>query len=448
MAVMAAAGNSPAIGTACTREGLTTGGGPGLTLVCRKKGARLTWQRSAGSGGVRPSTRTALPAGSYDKAAAAELTGGMCSGVGSTTIVPPMRLDQVSSIVPYGGMIGGHVTSIDHQYYNGLDSHALRDTYDVVSPVRGRIVSITHRGDKVNTPPHSVNVPSSDEYRIVISSSCSFLTYVDLVTSLDTSVKSKLPARWSPRSSGGVDIPVAQRQVIGHIGGQTLDFAVWDLSQRPLAGLTVRVAYDNAEAWKVFTSPPSRYFAAGVKAAAVAKYVRIAAPIDGKIDYDQNGKLIGTWFKKGTNGYSGGTSGGREGYWAGHLAIAPNFVDPSVYVVSLGSYAGAGDAQQFGIAGNAPDPATVSVATGLVKFELVQQEIRTADGDIWQGQLATGLHAVNNSFVSGVVLLQLLAPHELKVEVFPGKTAAEVSAFDSNASIYTRGDDAHPVAHH
>src|SRR6476646_9843892 len=45
-----------------------------------------------------------LPAGNYDNAAALQLTGGggQCSGVGSKTIIPPMKLDQIGSIQPYG----------------------------------------------------------------------------------------------------------------------------------------------------------------------------------------------------------------------------------------------------------------------------------------------------------------------------------------------------------
>ncbi len=393
---------------------------------------------------AKPVSSGAVAKQGYDLKASQGLTGGNCSGTGSAPIIAPMKLDQVGSIQPYGLMVGGHVTPVDHQYYTGPDPRALRDTYDVLVPVDGTIVSIQHRGDKTNTPLHSVDVPSSDEYRLVIAHSCSFLVYVDLVTSLDDSLKAKLPAGWSPQTigNGSLNIPVKQGEVIGHIGGQTLDFAVWDLTKAPLPGLLSRASYDSAEPWKVFTVAPSNYFADSIKAQVLAKYVRTVEPIDGKIDYDQDGKLIGNWFQVGTNGYEGGKSKGVPAYYASHIAIAPNFIDPSVLVVSLGSYSKSGDAEQFGIKGNAPDPATINVASGLVKYELVQQEIDNPDGTVWQGATSQGVKIVNRSQVKGVVLFQLLEDRKLKMEVFPDKTAAQVSGFDGQAVFFDRGDGA------
>ncbi len=381
---------------------------------------------------------------SYDQQAAQNLSHGNCAGSGSGTIIPPMKLDQINSIQPYGLMVGGHVTPVDHQYYIGTDPKALRDTYDVVVPIDGRIVSIEHRGSQVNTPLHSVDVPSSDEYRIVIAHSCSFMTYVDLVTSLDDSLKAKLPVGWTPQTLGnsGLNIPVKQGDVIGHIGGQTLDFAVWDLTQKPLPGLLLRPAYDSAEPWKVFTAPPSKFFASSIKQQVLAKYIRTAEPIDGKIDYDQAGKLVGSWFQTDTNGYEGGKNKGVQNYWAGHLAIAPNYIDPKIYVVSIGSFASRGDAEQFGIRGYAPDPSTITQASGPVKYELVQQELQNPDGTLWQGAFQKDIKVVNNTSVKGVILLQLVSDSKLRVEVFPGKTAAQVSGFSDKALNYDRGEGA------
>src|SRR5579859_2085720 len=122
-----------------------------------------------------------------------------------------MPINQIGFVLPYGLVVGGHVTPVDHQYYNGLDPHALRDTYDVIAPADGTLVDIEHRGNNTNTPPHTVDVPSSDEYRLVMAHTCSFLTYVDLVTSLDNNIKSKLPTGWTPgRNNSGVNIPITK----------------------------------------------------------------------------------------------------------------------------------------------------------------------------------------------------------------------------------------------
>jgi hypothetical protein len=136
----------------------------------------------------------------YDKVASNMLTNGHCSGAGPVKIGPPMPLAQTSFILPYGLVIGGHVTPIDHQYYNGLNVHALRDSYDVIAPADGTIIGVAHRGDRLNTPSGTADIPSSDEYRLTIVHTCSFITVLDLQTSLSDNIKSKLPANWRPNA--------------------------------------------------------------------------------------------------------------------------------------------------------------------------------------------------------------------------------------------------------
>ncbi len=404
--------------------------------------------------GNLPSKNAAGQTVTYDKQASVQLTSGKCEGVGSVPITAPMPIAQIGSIQPYGLMVGGHVTPVDHQYYIGLDGRALRDTYDVVAPADGWLVAIQHRGDKYNTPAHTVDVPSSDEYRLVFSHTCSFLTYVDLVTSLSDQVKAAMPG-YDPRTGNGFKpFKVTKGEIIGHIGGQTLDFAVWDLSQTPLPFIA-RNAYDNAESWKVFTAPTTKYLDPAIKDAVVAKYIRTADPVDGLVCYDQDGKLVGTWFAAGTNGYLGATAQGpNPGYWRGHLSFAPNYIDPSAWMVSIGNYPGVipgastdpnaknANAQQFGIKGNGPDPTTITPSSGMVKYELVQQELTTPDGQRWMGDFAHGVKAENAPTVRGTLLVQMTGKRELKVEVFPDKLAAEVSGFDSGAKTYNRGEDA------
>lgn len=384
----------------------------------------------------------------YDQKASRELTGGNCSGAGSVQIGSPMAIDQIGYIQPYGLVIGGHVTPIDHQYYTGLDMNALRDTYDVLAPADGKIVNISHRGDKTNTPPHTTNKPSSDEYRLVFVHTCSFLTYEDLVTSLTPEIIAKLPGGHTLSGSDNVnvDIPVKKGEVIGHIGGQTLDFAVWDLSKK-LTGFVNPSSYD-AESWKIFTAPTSDYLDSASKSKVLAKYLRTAAPIDGKIDYDVDGKLIGNWFLQGSGGYHGANNHDKF-YWSGHLSIAPDYLDPSAYIASIGnygSYAGAtinggdgSDAAQFLIKAASPNPKDLGVGQ-LAKYELVQKVYELPDGTFWNiNYFATGAKATaGRGSVTATIAAQLTDKRTLKFEVFPGKTADQVPGFDSTAKTYTR----------
>ena len=406
------------------------------------------WRVFKNNGSSLPSISSNGSKVTYDKQASEQLTSGKCTGAGSVSIGPPMPVNQTSFILPYGMVVGGHVTPIDHQYYNGLDPHALRDTYDVIAPANGTIVDIEHRGSKTNTPPHSVDIPSSDEYRIVMAHTCSFLTYVDLVTSLDNNVKSKLPAGWQPNgSNSGVNVPITKGEVIGHIGGQTLDFAVWDLS-KPLKGFVNPADY-TAEGWKQFTAPTSNYLDPAIKSAVTAKYVRTATPIDGQVAYDIDGKLIGNWFLTGSGGYHA-SSNTATNYWVGHLSIAPDGIDPSVYIASIGnysSYPGQQDMDSSGaiqllIKSATPDPATVGVSTGPVKYELVQKNYVLPNGQSWDNsELQLGVKVMPppaNDQIIATIMAQVTATRSLKFEAFPGKTAAQVTGFDAGAKTYSR----------
>ncbi len=396
----------------------------------------------------------------YDQTASRMLTNGHCSGAGPVKLGPFMPLDQVGFILPYGLVIGGHVTPIDHQYYNGLDVHALRDAYDVIAPADGTLTAIEHRGSRINTPSHTNDVPSSDEYRLTIVHTCSFITTLDLQTSLSDEIKKQLPANWDPNKGWNGEIKVNKGEVLGKIGGQTLDIFVWDLS-RKLTGFVSYNAY-NSDQWKPFTAPTSEYLDPAVKSQITAKYVRTAKPIDGQIDYDIDGKLIGNWFQVGTNGYMGGTRPGDvQNYWKGHLSIAPDFIDPTQVNFSIGNYysfkgasgsdqdnaskenSGAG---QFMAKEGSPDPTKIGQSSGLTKYELVDKSYVLPNGQPWDNSsFATGIRAKGSSQVQATVLVQLVGQRSLKFEVFPGKTASQVGSFDDQAVMYDRGQDAKPA---
>lgn len=390
----------------------------------------------------------------YDQEVSRQLTDGHCNGAGPVSIGPPMPLDQVSFILPYGLVTGGHVTPVDHQYYNGLLANkALRDTYDVIAPADGTLISIQHRGMNVNTPPHTVNNPSSDEYRLTIVHTCSFITTLDLQTGLSDNIKAQLPKDFDPVKGWSGQIKVTKGELLGHIGGQTLDFFVWDLSHK-LTGFINPDQYTKAEDWKLFTAPVSEYYDKSIKDQVIAKYVRTAEPIDGKIDYDIDGKLIGNWFLQGSGGYPGKTGRPDPNYFVGHLSFAPDFIDPSVFNISIGNYgtykpptASNQDfasvensgAAQFMTLANAPDPAKVGQPTGLVKYELVQKQYLKPDGSQWDNSsFVRGLKAAPLGGVQATALVQLTDKRTLKFEIFRGLKATQVQGFDSGAQTYVR----------
>ncbi|HEV2403694.1 MAG TPA: hypothetical protein VGS08_05860 [Candidatus Saccharimonadales bacterium] len=369
-----------------------------------------------------------------DKAIAAgkSLSGGHCNGSGETTFTHlPMNAPDFSILIPYGVTVGGHVTPVDHQYFSPTIFNSPKDTYPVYTMADSQITGI-----EVHPPENG----SNGRIRLVFTVSCTFLYYYDLVTSVEPGI-----------DAAHLPITVKAGQLIGHIGGQTLDFAVWN-TKKPLSGFINPASYDG-EPWKIYTADPFPYYRADLRQILESKDPRVADPIAGKIDYDIDGKLIGNWFLQGSGGYHA-PNNTAQFYWNGHLSIAPDLYDPSATVISVGNYnsyplsgpnldtsSGDGsDARQYFAKAGSPDPAKVGQSDGIVKIELVMRNWLTPSGSRWDSMsYVTGPKADDNSNqIVGTVLAQLTGHRILKFEVFRGKTAAQVSGFDGEAKIYTR----------
>ena len=332
---------------------------------------------------------------------------------------PPVNLDNVGFIMPLGCMIGNHVTPIDHQYYYAPDFMGPQEiVIDVYSPAAGTITGIQHMGSFD---------PSMDDYRLVIQ-------HTDTISSIYIHVDnlSEKVAAFAPPAgeSVSVNISVFAGEIIGDYSG-SVDFNVVD-EDVILTGFIVPESYES-ESWKIHTPDPFDYFNESIQSQLVEKSLRTAEPIGGKIDYDIDGRLVGNWFQEGTNGYAGLDT---ANYWVGHLAMAYDSIDPEHIIASFGDYSG--QPLQFGVKGNMPDPADVSVATGPVKYELVSYDYY--DGaEVWdRASLIKGLKVKNYVNVQGVVLFQLIDDRLLKVEIFPNKVANEVTDFTENVLIYVR----------
>jgi hypothetical protein len=381
-----------------------------------------------------PSKILTSNASSDEKAimAGKNLSSGQCSGSGETTFTHlPMDAADFSLLVPYGVTVGGHVTPVDHQYFSPADFHSAKDKYPVYAMADAKITGI-----EVHPPENG----SNGRIRMVFMVSCTFFYYYDLVTSVEPGI-----------DAAHLPISVKAGQLIGHIGGQTLDFAVWN-TKKPLSGFINPASYDG-EAWKIYTADPFPYYSADLRQIVESKDPRQADPIAGKIDYDIDGRLIGNWFLEGSGGYSGTSQGKDPNYSEGHLSIAPDLYDPSVTVVSVGNWgkypkygrdldtsnSDSSAARQYFAKAGSLDPAKVSKDNGMVKFEVAQRRWLTPDGALWDNMhYVKGPKGDTSGIVIGTVLAQLTEPGKLKFEVFPGKTADQVNGFTSNAKTYTR----------
>ena len=357
-----------------------------------------------------------------------------CSGAGTVMFgTSPMDPKDVGMILPYGGMVGAHVTPIDHMYFSPIVFNSPRDTYEVRAMGNGIVTAISRRTKEVDDK--NIGVIKPEEYQLKFWHTCDFASYFDLVTSLSPKFKAEFDAHVQQGDWASVAIKVQEGELIGRIGGQTLDFAVYDYT-KILPGFIVPEHY-LGESWKLHVVNPFPYFKEPVRTQLLALNPRQVEPREGKIDYDIDGKLVGTWFKKGNNGF-GETGGVNSVPWRAHLSFVYDYMDPSALAISIGDYGG--ESAQFGVKGNSPDPATIDVNFGLHKYELTFIEYyRSLSGENWDRMhVYTDIKARPQSNVQGVVLVQMLETRKIKFEAFPGKTAEQVSGFDEKAQIYER----------
>lgn len=345
-----------------------------------------------------------------------------CTGERITFEYPPVDLDRTEYVTPLGLMTGSHVTPVDHVYFQNFKE----PEWDIAvySPAAGTIIDIQHMQETMSDGPGQ----TIDDYRLVIEHTCTISSIFIHVGQLSPRIAEVAP------SGGGfarVNLPVEAGEVIGSFR-KNVDYNVVDLDVT-LEGLLVPAHYEQ-EPWKIHTPDPFDYFTDEIREVLIAKSLRTVEPFGGKFDYDIDGRLVGNWFQRGTNGYAGAD---RDRYWAGHLAVAYDLFDPSHVVVSIGTFDGV--SVQYGVQTNTPDPREVSTESGVVVYELVAYDYYI-DGERWDRvSLVKGIEARNaDGPIFGVVLFQLVDDRTLMVETFPGKTASQVDGFTASALIYER----------
>lgn len=364
-----------------------------------------------------------------DKSKSKERAGGSsvllgCKGNGPVTFShAPMDMKDVDKVLPIGTLAGAHVTPIDHLYFYPKDMKN-RDAAPVYAMADGFIVSYQERTQNVDK-----GTAQKGEYRLEIQHNCDVVSYFDLITSLDPILSQQI----KDKSGKDLRIPVKAGQVIGRVGAQSLDTAVYNYSMK-LKGFVKPDSY-KAESWKIHTDDFFKYFDDPIKSEILAKNPRTTEPRGGKIDYDIEGKLVGNWFLEGTNGYAGAgkpednqvARSDGSGYWSGHFSIAPDAIDVAKTNISFGSYQG--QAKQFTAVDDSLDPSSVDISNGIVAYEFIQ----FSNPGMMMDQQMQGTPRIE-----GTVLFQVLDGNKMKMEAFPGKTKDQAKVFTSDAKTYER----------
>lgn len=331
-----------------------------------------------------------------------------------------LRLEEIETIVPMGLTASGHVTPSDHLYIVPKSSPDRPRRTDVVAVADGFLVVVQWR-PKGNPDPTVFD--REVDLKLTLEHSATCWSYYDHVTELEASLVKEVGLPLRPGPPFNLRIPVKAGQVIGHVQ-RMFDFALVDTTVTR-TGFARLEQFLHRDPWKPHTVDPFDYVDEPLRNRLLALNPRKVKPLGGQIGYDVAGRLVGNWFRQESGGYAGLNR--RLDYWDGHVAFVYHHVEPANLVVSLGNYEGS--PRQFWVKGNAPDPAKVSAADGLVKYEL-----------LW-GQLgSSGQRTVRHDadVVQGVVLAQVLPDGRLRLEVLPGRTGAEVKGFSEAARIYER----------
>ena len=378
---------------------------------------------------TRGSSRTSDTSKSAAGSAFMQQYGQGCKSRNVTFSSAPMKMDDLAYIRPLGAVSDGHVTPTDHVYIGPPNPAAADNTYPVLIPADGIITDVSampaqYIGDRAGQK------VAPEDHRIVISHSCRYFSIYIHIHKLSDKLQAAV-GTLQPNESKKANLELKAGEVVGYIGGSTFDWTPIDTSKR-LKGFITPSLYEG-ESWKIHTVSPFDLYTGDLKSQLEAKSLRSVAPLGGKIDYDQPGKLIGNWFRQGTKGYSGESGSGR--YWDGHLSIAPDYIDPTSTVVSIGNWMGS--AKQFVVSGSV-DPSRVTVGDGLVKYELKRLNYVTDSGGSTGNNPTKGMHPSQDSELEGTIALQVLTGEKLKVETFPGKTSSAVQGFTSAAQTYDR----------
>jgi hypothetical protein len=343
----------------------------------------------------------------------------------------PMQMDQLSYIRPLGAVSDSHVTPTDHVYIGGNPATKDSNAYAVLMPADGTVTSVAampsqYIGDR------NEQKTATEDHNIWISHSCRYFSNYIHIHRLSDKLKAAAGTLEPGAQGKQVNMELKAGEVIGYVGAETFDWIPIDTTVR-LKGIISPSQYNNAEPWKPHVVSPFDLYTGTLKTELEAKSIRSAAPVGGRIDYDQPGKLIGVWFREGSGGYSGND---QSRYWDGHLAIVPDYLDPKFTVVSFGNWTD-NKAKQMSVSVG-EDPAKVTTSSGAVKYELRNLMYAGTNPMDRYGYMAKGQYPDKTAPLAGTLLVEVLPGEKLKVEKFPGKAPADVSGFTDAAQTYER----------
>lgn len=366
-----------------------------------------------------------------------------CERKKSQLTASPIAVEDIAAIQPMGELAAGHVVPGEHIGINYVPNPAT-DGAVVYVPADGYIAMI----ERHQYIPEGGFTSKLRNYHIYMVHSCSLFTGFVHVTNIAPELLAA-NAELKALDEGTVDssskniwpnIAVKAGQVIGTANGfGLLGMVTVDLDTR-ITGYVNPANYQD-ESWRVNAVAPFDYFPKPIKEQLLAKNLRKVEPLGGKFDLDVDVKLVGNWMQPGSGGIKGSGAGlKRCGNFPcpvqdGQIAFVYDYIDPAQLRVSIGHNWGLSAQTPYGVKGNAPNFKDVDESTGQVKYELTPLLNKNKDHGIGgEHPIAT---ATDEAKLLGTLLVEMTGPR-IKVEVFPGKSAAQVSGFTESARSYER----------
>ena len=311
------------------------------------------------------------------------------SGPGSFS-VSPLRIQDYVYATPLGSLNPpGHTLPTDHVYFYWVDPDHRKpgdmDTMRTVFAPGSGVVNFLIQPS-----------PPSVDSKIMVTMTNTFSYYLDHVI-LDSGIT--------------LGAHVQAGQILGTTSPQSfaLDLGVVN-DEITLTGFVSPERYPDQT---LHADSPYKYFVEPLRDSLYVTVRRNGSDKDGKIDFDIPGKLVGAWFLKGLP--RTGASADPEA-WPKHLAFVYDMTDPTAVRISIGgvlSMVGV-----YAIGSSAPDPASVSSASGPIGYKLYSP---FDFPDVSEG----------------LMMVEMMGDDTIKVETFPWLNADTVS-FDTSASVYAR----------
>jgi len=268
-----------------------------------------------------------------------------CTKEKTTFTVPPIDLDNITSIIPLGNLNpSAHTFPTGHMYYNiktendEFDSPTIEA--DLYAPIDATIENISVMTFKNDNPPskdYSISFRTCEDFRFyfIHATSLSSRLLDEIVLEDDDCDEYETGGRIYENCWKEVDIDIQAGEVIGTVGSgmrTNFDFGVIDSRITPHT-------YANPERWKnnedkFYKVCSTDYYEGDLKQALEDKLgdwsgnKRTIEPICGTIAQDEPGTAQGLWVLKGTEEITKEDS---------HIALVHDNIDPRIGVFSIGT---------------------------------------------------------------------------------------------------------------